>query len=117
MSDETLLARTDTGETDGAPRMLRDERGRFIVGTAPGPGRCPDGRRAAIQVLDRLMADAGNLEKLRDALQDEFTRSPIKFFRSIIMPLLPKQALLGIQTSDGMQAAVKIITGVSEDRL
>jgi len=109
------------GGRPGAPKrtevgVIRDSRGRFIEGTRPGPGMTARGRLEAIRTLDAMLAESGNVEKLRDALQRSFDRNPMRFFKSIIMPLLPKTAVLGIE-SEGGHAAVKIIAGVAEDRL
>ena len=115
MSIQAPTARSRSEETDER-RVLRDARGLFQPGTAPGPGRYPQGRKASIDVLDEMLAETGNREKLRKALQREFDRSPVAFFRRIIMPLLPKTALLGIVDGGG-EALVKFIAGIREDRL
>lgn len=38
-----------------------------------------------------MLATEGNQQKLRVALQAAFDKNPIRFFRDIIMPLLPKE--------------------------
>jgi hypothetical protein len=63
-----------------------------------------------------MLAESSNREKLREALQREFDQNPVAFFRRVIMPLLPRTAVLGVADGDG-EPLIKIISGVSEDRL
>lgn len=52
------------------------------------------GRARALMLLDSLMAEDANLEKLRDAMQETFDANPMRFFRNVIMPLLPRDMVL-----------------------
>ena len=52
------------------------------------------GRAQALMVLDALMADDRNKTKLRSAMQASFDQNPMRFFRQIIMPLLPRDVML-----------------------
>jgi hypothetical protein len=64
---------------------------------SPGPGRpkgSVSGRARALQLLDSILAEEDNLALLREALQDNFRANPVRFFRQIIMPLLPKDVVL-----------------------
>ncbi|HMP89713.1 MAG TPA: hypothetical protein PJ991_05905 [Kiritimatiellia bacterium] len=72
---------------------VRAEDGRFLPGTiAPGrPKGRVGGRAAALLELDAVMATADNRKVLREALQAHFLADPIRFFRQIIMPLLPTE--------------------------
>ena len=45
-------------------------------------------------ILDSLMADDGNKAKLRAAMQANFDANPMRFFRQVIMPLLPRDVML-----------------------
>jgi len=47
------------------------------------------GRVRALMVLDAMLNEEGNLEHLRAAPQANFSKDPIRFFCSFIMPLLP----------------------------
>ena len=58
------------------------------------------GRRAALQVLDSMLLDEKNIHMLKEALQDEFNSDPVHFFRSLIVPLLPKE-VTGQQAGNG----------------
>lgn len=52
-----------------------------------------NGRRAAIQILDTLLAKRENQTKLRDSLQQKFDDDPVHFFKDIAMPLTPRSLL------------------------
>lgn len=54
------------------------------------------GRLAAVAVLDKLLSESVNQKKLYKALQREFDRNPVKFFRQIVMPLLPRESKVDI---------------------
>jgi len=58
------------------------------------PKGCVSGRAAALQVLDHLFNEEENRAKLAAALQKEFDKNPVNFFRHIIMPLIPREAIL-----------------------
>jgi len=55
-----------------------------------GPGRPKGGRNRCIETLDRMLAKAGNQEKLEKDLQSKFDNDPGSFMRSYVFPLLPK---------------------------
>ena len=70
----------------------------FEPGNAMNLGGRPKGsvggRAQALMVLDALMADDRNKNKLRSAMQASFDQNPMRFFRQIIMPLLPRDVML-----------------------
>ena len=125
--DENAVDEPDNGggagenpsKTEYELPVLRDAKGWFMEGTSPGPGRHPSswGRVQALRVLDDLVSNSENQVKLRDAMQHVFDENPVRFFKSIIMPLLPRSALLGVELTNGMAATLKIISGVDGDRL
>ena len=51
--------------------------------------------------LDRLMARSKNKKKLALALQRKFDKDPVGFFKGFIMPLLPKESKVAVE-SDGI---------------
>lgn len=53
-----------------------------------------NGRKAALSCLDAMMGEESNIQILGEALQKEFEKDPVKFFKEMIMPLCPKQMLL-----------------------
>lgn len=76
----------------------RDSAGRFSG--MPGPGRpkgSVSGRTLALNMLDRVLAEESTQERLADALRKYFEADPVRFFRQIIMPLLPSEAVHKIQ--------------------
>ena len=68
--------------------------GKFIPGNgaAPGLGRGASGRTKALRILDAMMAKDENQERLGKALQASFEKNPVKFFRTFVVPLLPKES-------------------------
>ena len=74
-----------------------------------GPGKPKGGRRIALDILDRMLAKAGNQEILEITLEDKFKGDPYKFFKEIIMPLVPKgiDIAMGDETLTGFQIIVK----------
>lgn len=72
--------------------------GRFLAGNPGGPGGnrvC--GRTGILRILDKVLEEEGSKEALQDALRDELNKRPIKFFKEIIMPLLPKESKVEMQ--------------------
>jgi len=59
------------------------------------------GRVQALQVLDALMGERQSKRTLRTALAEKFNADAYDFFKTIIMPLLPKDAKLSV-TNDGI---------------
>lgn len=56
----------------------------------------PKGRAAALGLLDKMLGTEENKEIMLKAFEDEFRKNPVKFFRKIVMPLLPKTAILAM---------------------
>ena len=50
------------------------------------------GRAEALAILDRILAKASNQRKLEDALQGELDANAATFFRTLVVPLLPRVA-------------------------
>ena len=61
------------------------------------------GRMMALHVLDKMLARRKKQSTLLRALEDEFDRDTIGFFKSIIMPLLPKEAKLTLDHDSVME--------------
>ena len=58
------------------------------------------GRTRALLVLDSMLGEERNVERLREALQTMFDKDPAKFFRDIVMPLLPKESVGKLESGD-----------------
>ena len=65
------------------------------------------GRQLALQALDTMLARAENVKSLMEALQTAFNENPVHFFRTIIMPLLPRQAVLS--SGMGKKAILRVV--------
>lgn len=96
-SDPAFNTQANSERENPESRIIRGAKGYFLPGTRPPPnlpGRGIGGRTRALQTLDKMMGTEENQEKLRAALQAAFDKNPMKFFRQIIMPLLPKETKL-----------------------
>ena len=61
----------------------------------PSGGKKPrgfSGRMQALAVLDKVMGEEKNKAKLERFLQKEFDKAPVEFFKTFVMPLLPKES-------------------------
>ena len=59
------------------------------------------GRMLALASLDKLLARKKNQKALILALEKELQANPVRFFRTVIMPLLPKESKLSFD-QDGI---------------
>lgn len=90
----------------------------FQPGQSGNPeGRPKDsftGRHQALIVLDKVMAEAKNKKKLEEKFQQAFDSNPLAFFRTYIMPLLPRNINL---KQDLEPAIIKIIKSYERDNI
>jgi len=49
------------------------------------------GRKVAIEIIDIILSDGGNIHMLYSAMEDLFNEDPVAFFKDVVMPLTPKQ--------------------------
>lgn len=56
------------------------------------------GRTRVLSILDEILSEADSLEAMHAAFTAEFKENPVRFFREIIMPLLPREAVSRIMT-------------------
>jgi len=61
-------------------------------------GKGTSGRTKALKILDQMLGTEQNQTILRQAMQTAFRKNPMQFFRTIVMPLLPKEARLGLES-------------------
>ena len=71
------------------------------------------GRSKALAALDQVIGRKRNIASLQRALEDNFNLNPVRFFKEIIMPLLPKEAKLSVNNS-GVVSWQSIIGGPPE---
>lgn len=77
---------------------------RFQPGNPGRPKGILCGRAQALAILDQVVSDPAVKVRLGEALRAEFNKNPVRFFRTIIMPLLPKESI--ISTDTGPQVVV-----------
>lgn len=65
----------------------------------------------ALDLLDAMLAEAGNLAKLRIALQARFDLAPAIFFTDFVMPLLPKESLVRLEANEAIPILVEYANG------
>ena len=77
----------------------------FEAGESGNPGGRPKGsyggRIQALAGLDRLLARKKNQKALIEALEADLQQDPVRFFKTVIMPLLPKESKLSFD-QDGI---------------
>jgi hypothetical protein len=71
---------------------------RFEAGESGNPSGRPKGsyggRIQALAGLDKLLARKKNQQALIAALEKDLQKDPVRFFKTVIMPLLPKESKL-----------------------
>lgn len=82
----------------------------FKPGQSGNP-KGPDigGRRKCLQLIDRLLAQKGNLVKLQEHFQKIFDKNPGGFYLKFVVPILPKEAKLDIDVQGTIQTVHSII--------
>jgi len=75
----------------------------FQPGQSGNPAGKPkgavSGRTQLVKALDQMLQSDANQQALLDGLQASLTKDPVSFFRTIIMPMLPKEASVNIEHS------------------
>lgn len=64
------------------------------------PRGATHGRARALAALDAALSEPGTLAHLRAALQKYFNENPIQAFKTIVMPLLPRELLAGLDVDE-----------------
>ena len=79
----------------------------FKPGESGNPAGRPKGagggRTLALANLDKMLAQSRNQAMLLRAMEEEFKRDPVRFFRTMVMPLLPREAKLAIDNEGVVQ--------------
>lgn len=77
----------------------------FETGESGNPNGRPKGsyggRIMALASLDTLLAKKKNQKALMAALEKDLLKDPVRFFKTVIMPLLPREAKLSFD-HDGL---------------
>ena len=63
------------------------------------------GRIMALASLDKLLARRKNQRALIRALEADLQANPVRFFKSVIMPLLPREAKLSDRKSTRLNSS------------
>jgi hypothetical protein len=71
------------------------------------------GRIMALASLDKLLAKKKNQNALMDALEKDLLKDPVGFFKTVIMPLLPRESKLSFDNDGVIQW--KSLIGVSAE--
>ena len=72
------------------------------------------GRIMALASLDTLLAKKKNQKALMAALEQDLLEDPVRFFKTVIMPLLPREAKLSFD-HDGVIQWKSLLGGMPED--
>jgi len=78
---------------------MRDEKGRFMPGFSGCPGAHKGrygGRTIALMILDKVIAEQPYQKKLEHAIRAAAMKQPLWFFLKVVVPLLPKEAILRV---------------------
>lgn len=57
-------------------------------------------RARALAILDQILDEAETREALRDALRRYVLKDPVRAFRNLVMPLLPKEGRLEVDNNE-----------------
>ena len=57
----------------------------------------------ALASLDKLLAKKKNQKALMDALEKDLLKDPVYFFKTVVMPLLPREAKLSLDREGVIQ--------------
>ncbi len=72
----------------------------FAAGKSGNPTGRPKGavggRARALTELDRMLGQKDNAKLLADKLEEEFRADPVRFFKTVVMPLLPKESKVDV---------------------
>ena len=89
----------------------------FVAGKSGNPIGRPKGsfggRVMALASLDRLLAKKKNQRALIQALERDLQADPVRFFRNVIMPLLPRESRLSFD-HDGVIQWRSLLGGAVE---
>ncbi len=92
--------------------------GRFKAGESGNPRGRPKGttggRVKALMALDEMLSSSRNQRLLVQAFQNEFRSDPSGFFRTYVMPLLPRESKLSLEQDGVVQWQTLLGTTVTK---
>ena len=72
----------------------------FASGKSGNPTGRPKGavggRARALVELDKMLGQKENAELLAEKLEADFREDPVRFFKTVVMPLLPKESKVDV---------------------
>ena len=74
--------------------VIRDSRGRFQPGTAPGPGRTLGSRLRLVTALRQALDEDSTLEKLRKVAIEKMEQGDPQFWRMLLDRVWPTKMAL-----------------------
>jgi hypothetical protein len=93
-----------------APRIA----GRFAPGLSGNPAGRPvgtvGGRQRALAALDDLLNEAECQAHMQNALRAYLMEEPLKFFKTIVMPLLPQEQRIKVAGAEGVVQWTSLLT-------
>ena len=95
--------------------------GQFLPGQSGNPAGRPKGssggRVRALMKLDEMLSKKRNERVLMQAMEAELLRDPVGFFKSVVMPLLPKESRLSFENEGVVQWQTLLGTTVTKEDL
>ena len=91
-----ILTNEKTEKPKNPVVIPRDSKGHFLPGYMPpaaGAGKKPGtvgGRAKTLMLLDRILGEDRIQREMERSLREAILEDPVKFFRTIVMPLLPQ---------------------------
>ena len=67
------------------------------------------GRRLALQCLDNVIEEHGSIEILAEGFRNSLRESPVDFFKTVILPTIPKETLIQLETPDSSQLRIEFV--------
>jgi len=93
----------------------------FDAGTSGNPVGRPKGsyggRIQALAALDRMLGKKKNQTALVKALEADFTADPVRFFKTVVMPLLPRESKLKFDHDGVVQWRSLLVGGESGSQM
>jgi hypothetical protein len=105
-----------TTKKDPIPAGQRRRDGTFKPGHKKIGGiqkgdKVPGGRRAALGLLDQVLAEEPVRKKMRQALRAYIMSNPVMAFKSLVIPLLPKETIVQVGGEIDEKVPIRVLWG------